>query len=544
MQERTDEYRVALDLFMRSAIKVTAVFLVVLICWAGYYLYQSPGVEVIDSLDLAQAARHFSLGRGFVTSFIRPLTLGLQGDPLTPPDLNNPPLYVLLLSGLFSLFGTTDAVVAAGSILCTIASAILLFYFVQARFGIRWGLGTFLVFGMNPAVMESAFSGLPVPFVGLLFLGFSLAFFRRKTDSVPATALLGGLAGLLALAEFDFMLFLPLLFGVVLLDTPRKRAVHAGVFTGTALLVLFPWLLRNAIAAGNPLASLRWYDIALFSSRFPANRVFRDLHREAVLSPGLLGVVWYKSLMFSRLMYRYWLTVSYLPLLPLFLASPFIPTREGRWRRLRTMIFFLFLAQLLIIAVGNGDFARVLSFLPVVTLLGVEVFRGALPALALTRRRRRLLFSAAVFLCCFPGVLTPFFGLPDQHYIATIFSVEEAEMIQKGDRLDKIRSLVKDDEIVISDVPWAVAWYANRNALWIPWELEQMKELKGAFPSIRFLHLTPLLFRYPRAENVAGWQQIYRSGMVPDWLEADRGLLLPGEGLLMGDIIFERLDLE
>jgi hypothetical protein len=32
--------------------------------------------------------------------------------------------------------------------------------------------------------------------------------------------------------------------------------------------------------------------------------------------------------------------------------------------------------------------------------------------------------------------------------------------------------------------------------------------------------------------------------MVPEWLKADRGILLPGDHLIMGDIIFERLDLE
>jgi len=71
-----------------------------------------------------------------------------------------------------------------------------------------------------------------------------------------------------------------------------------------------------------------------------------------------------------------------------------------------------------------------------------------------------------------------------------------------------------------------------------------MKILKEKFKNIRFLHLTPVLFKYPPAENVEAWQSIYRSGMVPEWLQLDRGLLLSGEELIMGDIIFERLDLE
>jgi len=53
-----------------------------------------------------------------------------------------------------------------------------------------------------------------------------------------------------------------------------------------------------------------------------------------------------------------------------------------------------------------------------------------------------------------------------------------------------------------------------------------------------------VIFKYPEIENVGAWRQIYRTGRVPDWLEVDRGLLLPGDHLIMGDIIFERLDLE
>jgi len=116
--------------------------------------------------------------------------------------------------------------------------------------------------------------------------------------------------------------------------------------------------------------------------------------------------------------------------------------------------------------------------------------------------------------------------------------------MREGETMGKVERIVKEHEVVVSDMPWAVAWYANRNAIWIPWEIEQMKAIKQKVKDVRFLHLSPMIFKYPDTERVEPWQDIYKSGMVPEWLKADRGILLPGDHLIMGDIIFERLDLE
>ncbi|MAT31327.1 MAG: hypothetical protein CMP29_06035, partial [Roseibacillus sp.] len=36
-----------------------------------------------------------------------------------------------------------------------------------------------------------------------------------------------------------------------------------------------------------------------------------------------------------------------------------------------------------------------------------------------------------------------------------------------------------EDEIVVTDQPWAVAWYADRTALWLPNRLSVFKELEA-----------------------------------------------------------------
>jgi hypothetical protein len=155
-----------------------------------------------------------------------------------------------------------------------------------------------------------------------------------------------------------------------------------------------------------------------------------------------------------------------------------------------------------------------------------------------------LIITIFFIITIFPGLISIIYGLPDQRYIATSLSAEEAQLMRDGEAMEKVEKIVKEHEAIVSDMPWAVAWYANRTAIWIPWEIKQMKEIKGQMRDVRFLHLSPMIFKYPDTENVGGWQDIYKSGMVPEWLNTDRGILLPGDHLIMGDIIFERLDLE
>ena len=52
-----------------------------------------------------------------------------------------------------------------------------------------------------------------------------------------------------------------------------------------------------------------------------------------------------------------------------------------------------------------------------------------------------------------------------------------------------IRDWIQPDEIVASDMPWAVAWYADRKSVWIPdtpetlFQINDYKELGGAVPA-------------------------------------------------------------
>jgi hypothetical protein len=57
----------------------------------------------------------------------------------------------------------------------------------------------------------------------------------------------------------------------------------------------------------------------------------------------------------------------------------------------------------------------------------------------------------------------------------------------------KIAEWMKPDELIMSDVPWAVAWYADRQAVWLTMDVKKdFYEINDFIKPIKALYLTPV----------------------------------------------------
>ena len=84
--------------------------------WWYYYVHAFVALPYNDALDYASMARNISLGRGFTSRYITPLSLVHAGAPY--PNLWRAPLWPLFLAGCFKIFSATDTVAAgAGAFL-------------------------------------------------------------------------------------------------------------------------------------------------------------------------------------------------------------------------------------------------------------------------------------------------------------------------------------------------------------------------------------------------------------------------------------------
>ncbi|MEA1928651.1 MAG: hypothetical protein U9N73_10630, partial [Candidatus Auribacterota bacterium] len=562
--EVATEYRRLFDRITFTGLIILAALIFSLICWGIFYSNHYPGLVTVDAMDQAQVARHLYLGQGFTTGFIKPISILSPDFAINGPDLYNSPLPVFFLSRFFNIIGLNDSAVLGHSVFWAVLTGILLIIFSRLLFhNLILALLTFVVYMLSPGVIESTFSGLPLSFVEFILLTLAFIYYFRNRSSLLWTASLGIIAGILFLSEFDFF-FLSLLIGVLVVsDSNGKRSFHVLAFFLPYILIILPWLIRNSLVAGEPLTSLRWHDFKAYTLIFSGNQIVRDFNPDLFATPFPLLICWNKFLMFVRLMYKLWLSLSHSLLVPFFLGGVLIKYKDQRWARVIKLAVVLFFSQLILISLGNGDFSRILYFMPLIIIGGVAAFLQLLNNLGFSIKTvggdfipdsvsanakvsvggasspdsstsslssmRYALCSIWIFfiLLIFPGLISIIYGLPNQRYIAAASSPEEARLMTEGKTMEKVERMVKEHEVVVSDMPWAIAWYAHRNAIWIPWEIEQMKDIKEKVKDVRFLHLSPMIFKYPDTENVDGWQKIYQSGMVPEWLHADRGILIP-----------------
>lgn len=510
--------------------------------WTAYYLNHFEGLTVIDAMDTAQVARNLAEGNGFASDFIRPITLRQFPDREIHPDLYNSPAYPWLLSLFFRKFGSESQVVTATSLVWSLAACALAGGWTWRLCGLGWGIAAFLACALAPGMMEAAYSGLGTGFEAAVCLLFFMVFTGVGRGRA---AVAGAVFGLLALSDFDFVFLLPVAVGVYACFSPVARWKQAAIFLGAVFLTLSPWLIRNLAVAGTPLASLHWNEIFSFTGILPGNRVFRDIS-VATVPAGWLEAVVVKGMIFQRLIGPYWQVLGYSPIFAVLPVALF----RSRWRLASTVRFFgiLLISETLVVVFTDPNAVGMLIvFLPTAVVLSMAFLSDFLGTVFEDKRRRWrpiAAWAALLSVCAYPGAVTAFAGLPTQRYFESVMGLEDYRLLEEENGLDKIQTVLKPDELAVSDSPWAVAWFARRAAVWIPWEIGQLREIREGTPRVDFIHLSPAIYRYPLAENPAPWKDIYSTGRVPAWLGFDRGLLLPGENMLIGKRVFERLNLE
>lgn len=184
--------------------------------------------------------------------------------PQFHPDAQHPPFIPILMAACFALFG--KKILFANLISCLSAGLIYLPLVRLSRALCRTPLVAFLAYLFPVFIEGSSFlfettGGLSIPTATLLLLSSLYAYLRmwqtnRRREAVVAGVLLAcagltrtdaqnaGLAWLVANLVIAFVLRRR---G----DTASVRCIAA--FGAAYLLVLSPWLLRNAVAFGNPL---------------------------------------------------------------------------------------------------------------------------------------------------------------------------------------------------------------------------------------------------------------------------------------------------
>jgi hypothetical protein len=523
--------------------RVTALLLAVVALVMRYDVHAYRNLATPEGMDAAQLARNISEGKGYTTLFIRPLSLYLvqkHSEGGTPraltnsnfdfahiktahPDLANPPVYPVLLAGLMKVlpfhyavdlkkpfwsdngrFGRyqPDFLIAVFNQILLVAAIVLTFFLARKLFdaGVAW-LSAILMIGCE-LLWRFSVSGLSTMLLLVIFLGLTWCLvkteeFAREPQPRPGRLLglavmAGVLTGMGALTRYAFGWTIIPVVAFLVLFSGQKKALHALAALGAFVLVLTPWVVRNFAVSGTPFGTAS-FAAAETTLLFPQFQLERSIHPDfghlLWLTPYLHKLVANGQSILTNDLTRFggsWATL-------LFWAGLLLSFRSVAVRRLRYFLLFCLGTFTVVQALGQTQLSvespevnsenLLVLLAPLVFIYGVSLFLTLLEQMNLPALQLRYpIIAAFVALSCLPMF---FVMLPPKTSPVAYPPYFPPDIQQTA-------GWMKENELMMSDVPWAVAWYGQRQCVWLTLNAQDdFNAVNYWMKPVQALYLTP-----------------------------------------------------
>jgi hypothetical protein len=532
-------------------LRVGLVLLAVVLLVAGYNWRAFRNMATQEAMDSAQLARNLAQGKGYTTLFIRPLSISLvkkrnlerqglsqPGKPADPaqlkgmhPDLANPPVYPLVLAGFLKVMRFDYTVLTTGAFwsengrfwrykpdfcialfnqLLFLALIALVFFLARRLFDplVAW-LSAGLLLGTE-LYWRFSVSGLSTMLLLILFLGLAWWVVLVEQEArVPkwgpsGILVLAGLAGVMVgvggLTRYAFgWLILPVLAFLVLFGGQR-RFLLALAALAAFVVIMAPWIVRNYEVSGQPFGTATYAAVET-TFAFPEYRLQRSLEPDlGHLSP---MIFWLKLNTNLRQ-----IITSDLPKLggswvsAFFLASLMLGFRNPAIERLRYFLMGCILVLAVTQAVGRTHLSEespeinsenlLVLVAPLVLVYGVSLFCVLLEQIPLPfPQLRYVVIGLFSLVACLPLLFV--FLPPKTRPVAYPPYYPLA--------IQTVGSWLNDTELAMSDIPWAMAWYGQRQCVWLtlrctpdakdPTTHEDFFAINDYHKTVKALYLTP-----------------------------------------------------
>lgn len=461
------------------------------------------GLTNPDALDFAQLGRNLSAGRGFVTYILRPLALTEGGgNPMAQPDVTHGPLYPFLLALAFGAFGARDGVAMAVSGLFYLVTIPVVYRLGLRVFGRAVALLTALIFTFNALMLEYAASGLHITLyvflaTALLLMLYEVADWSRRHSAdfrtpAPRTALLlaGMTAGCLYLTDLIFFWVLPVVLGfAVWLCRPRWKETLPWFVLPLAILVL-PWMVRNAVTAGNPVFGLRGLELWMHTDRYPGFTAYRLMLPDLAPGVGVFRDVLKKILLGAGEVIQAFPQITASWVLAFFLPGLLFRFADPAANTLRRIVMGCFLALFVGTLIFSIQMPLFVSTIPAMLIFSVAFL------LHLARQAQLSPGSTGLVI----GLVAIGVGYP----LLTDLAGSKPRTLAEAPAARLLGERSRPNDVALSDQPWIVAWHADRPAVWIPVSDARTAQLRERFATTRWLFLTEMVRGYS-----ANWLRVY-----------------------------------
>ncbi len=276
----------------------------------------------------------------------------------------------------------------------------------------------------------------------------------------------GALVGLGALTRYSFgWMIVPVVVYLALFGGVRRTGLAVAAFL-TFAFVVSPWLARNLAVSGTFFGTAG-YAVAEGTFAFPGSRLMQSLNPDMTsaywVTPYLRKFMENTRVIFQGDLLRLgggWVGI-------LFFASLLLGLRNVAARRLRYFTLMCLGVFVVVQALGRTQLSAFASevnsenllvlLTPLVMIFGVAFFLTLLDQMKVPSPQLRFaVIGLVVALACQPLIATLLPPKPSPVSYPPYYPPD----------VQKIAGWMRTDELLMSDIPWAVAWYGQRQCTW------------------------------------------------------------------------------
>lgn len=546
----------------------TALFALFAFAMAALYTFANfQGLREPRAMEEAQLARNLAAQGRLTTQCVRPLSMWRVAERSPAgsaaihahPDLLHPPLWPALLSGVFRTGGgpkpgaPTTALVngwdyapVALNHFFTMLSALWVWLIGRKLFDRRVGALSAGAFLVSDLVWRQSLVGADLS--AAMFFALGAVYAALWAAELPAGAgpqqeqgavwrwlvplvLASAATAAAFLTRYAAGSLLVLVF--LFLGTSRRSHpwAKACLYAALVALLVTPWMMRNVAASGNPFG-LVFHEMLADTYLFPGDSLARSIRPEMPDAGAALYAVQVKMIANLRAFFTEgfgWGGAGIL--LGLFSAMFLHRFVRPASRTLRWCILPAALLSALFASAFGAESLRALAiYWPLAIVYGWAFFLVLLDRLQFEIRFfPAAAVSAVMFLTGLPlllNVLPPRTGLPYPPYHHRF--------------IGWVSSLASPEECMVTDIPWAVAWYGGKTAILLPKDIDGFYEIDAKHHKIALAYFTTITRDKPWVRSLSdptspeySWYQVFAAGKVPGNFPLTYGRFLAGSDQLV-----------
>ena len=469
------------------------------------------GMDQPAAMDMAQIGRQIARGEGFTSKFIRPIDVWdqnkvNQGEPLDFnhfAETNHAPVYPYVLAAALKATGfdnfqakrmnenetnvyAGDRVIAATSTFFFLLALLLAYFLFTRLFDEVVAATTVALMGLSELVLQYALSGLPQ----MLMMCFVLGAVHCLVSAVQANEANKGtrvilwscamyvlLALLCLTCRMSIWCAIGMLVFTGIYFTPR--GMHAAMGAAIlAILVILPTVFLLAPTGG--METKLMYGIFNGFGSDGAEILMRSANTEALSfnsSNFFLRLLGYTFAQFNSM----YINMGAIVTTPFFLLALLNKFRNPAVQACKWAVFAMWLSSCAGMALFGEAQTISASQQAILFTPFFVAFGTALVFILLARMQLGPAYNSirglaiATMLVISSGLFL--FQLPKQLYVGIWSSargIPHFPPYYPAAMNNKLHNMTNESDLIVTDQPWGVAWYADRKALWLPRSIEEL----------------------------------------------------------------------